>query len=501
MSYSPNLSSPFTGGMNKSKTTCSTSGMCSMCTRDCPGTCEIALSAVLGAQTVYPITTGDNQIASEKNYPVDYSHFNMNGRVFGAQGIAEDMEQATVFNMNLSTTYGTRNQIEMDLPLILPALIKLNWKDYFAGAAMAGVSCVIGEHARNNDSELVIKKGQVVDFPFLASIRKSYEPYYRGKGQMILQCNPDDDLLGVPQIALQKYGFDAIEIKFGQSAKGVQPVIKIKDMETALKKKALGNLVHPDPEDPAVQKAYENGVCPNFYTYGRLPMWTEETISKHIELLRTMGAKNIYFKMAGYDSVDLERVLRMASVNGVDMVTFDGAGGGSGYSPSKMMNEWSYPTIMLENQVVRLAKKLQRENLPLPAITITGGFASEDQVFKALAFGDGLVKSVGLCRASMAAAMTGERIGNEIKNGTVRPLFQKYGSTVEEIFGDLPDLCAIYGTEARSYPTGAIGVFSYLRKIGFGVAHFAALNRKFNLSLLDRSDLIPLTGDAHELLK
>ena len=111
-----------------------------MCTRDCPGTCEIALSAVLGAQTVYPITTGDNQIASEKNYPVDYSHFNINGRVFGARGIAEDMEQATVFNMDLSTSYGTRNQIDMDLPLILPALIKLNWKDYFAGAAMVGSS-------------------------------------------------------------------------------------------------------------------------------------------------------------------------------------------------------------------------------------------------------------------------------------------------------------------------------------------------------------------------
>jgi hypothetical protein len=472
-----------------------------MCTRDCPGTCEIALSAVLGAQTVYPITTGENQIASEKNYPVDYSHFNINGRVFGAQGMAEDMELATIFNMNLSAAYGTRNRIEMDLPLVLPALIKLNWRDYFAGAALAGVSCVIGEQASDNDPNLVIKNGRVVEFPFLSSIRKSYEPYYRGKGQMILQCNPDDDLLGVPQLALQKYGFDAIEIKFGQSAKGIQPVKKVKDLESALKKKAHGHLVHPDPEDPAVQKAYEDGVCPSFYTYGRLPMWTEETISKHIEMLRSMGAKNIYFKMAGYDDADLERVLRMASANGVDMVTFDGAGGGSGYSPSKMMNEWSYPTIVLENQVVHLAKKLKGENLPLPAITMTGGFASEDQVFKALAFGDGLVTSVGLCRASMAAAMAGERIGNEIKSGTIRPVFEKYGSTVEEIFGDLPDLCAIYGSEARNYPTGAIGVFSYLRKIGFGIAHFSALNRKFNLSLLDRSDLIPLTFDAQNLLK
>ncbi len=493
MSYSPNLSSPFTLGKNFSKTTCSTSGMCSMCVRDCPGTCEIALSAVLGSQTVYPITTGENQIASEKNYPFDYSHFNINGRVFGAQGVEEDSETATVFNVNLARSYGTQHKVSQDLPLFLPALIKLNWQDYFAGAAMAGVSCVIGEDARTKDAGLVMKNGQVTDFPFLAEIRENYTPYYRGKGQMILQCNIEDDMAGVPQIALQKYGFEAIEIKFGQSAKGIQPVIKVKDFETALQKKAAGSLVHPDPEDPAIQKAHEEGVCPNFYTYGRLPMWTEESFAKHIANLRSWGAKNIYIKMAGYDCADLERVLRMASDNAIDMVTFDGAGGGSGYSPSKMMNEWSVPTIMLQDYVLRIAQKLHAENKTLPAITITGGFASEDQAFKALALGEGKITAIGLCRSAMAAAMTGHRIGSEIKKGTVRPIFEKYGSTVEEIFGDLPDLCALYGTQARNFPTGALGVFSYLRKIGFGIAHFAALNRKFDVSLLSKDDLIPLT--------
>lgn len=40
-----------------------------------------------------------------------------------------------------------------------------------------------------------------------------------------------------------------------------------------------------------------------------------------------------------------------------------------------------------------------------------------------------------------------------------------------------------------------------LNKIAFGVKHFAALNRKFDISYLDRSDLIPLTGEAKELIK
>ncbi len=59
---------------------------------------------------------------------------------------------------------------------------------------------------------------------------------------------------------------------------------------------------------------------------------------------------------------------------------------------------------------------------------------------------------------------------------------------------------AIYGIKANEFPTGAIGVFSYLNKIAFGLRHFAALNRKFNLSLLDKGDLIPLTAEAKVLM-
>ena len=500
MSYSPRLSSGFTFAQNRSTFISPQSGMCSFCTQDCKGTCEIAQAAVLGAQTVYPTTTGSNQIASEKNYPIDYSHFNINGRVFGALGAGETQGEATIFNVNLERTYGTINPVKMAMPVILPALIKLNWQDYFAGAAMAGVTCVIGEHATNNEPNLKIDNGKVTDFPLLEKALDCFRQYDRGYGQIVLQCNADDNLMGVPKIALEKYGATAIEIKFGQSAKGTQPAIRVKDLETALAKQRLGIIVHPDPSDPSVKKAYRDGVCPNFYTYGRLPLWTEKSLMAHIASLRDMGAKNIYFKMAGFDRVDIERVLRLACEAQVDMVTFDGAGGGSGYSPSKMMNEWSLPTICLEDAVVRICEQLKSEGSTLPAMVMTGGFASEDQVFKGLAYGDGHVLGIGLCRASMAAAMTGKTIGVEIKNGNVPERFKPYGSTIEEIFCDLPDLRAIYGKRANEFSTGAIGVFSYLNKIAFGLKHFAALNRKFNIDFLDKSDLIPLTSEARALM-
>jgi hypothetical protein len=133
-------------------------------------------------------------------------------------------------------------------------------------------------------------------------------------------------------------------------------------------------------------------------------------------------------------------------------------------------------------------------------MVMTGGFISEDQVFKSLAYGDGFINAIGVCRGAMAAAMTGKTIGDAIKAGRTPEFFQKFGNTIDEVFRDLADLKGIYGKEAENFSTGAIGVFSYLNKLASGLKHFAALNRKFDLEYLDRSDLIPLTYYANDLL-
>ena len=66
---------------------------------------------------VYPNTTGDNQIASEKRYPVDYSHFNINGRVFGAVGAPEDPDLASIYHVGLDTVIGRTHPSSWPLPL------------------------------------------------------------------------------------------------------------------------------------------------------------------------------------------------------------------------------------------------------------------------------------------------------------------------------------------------------------------------------------------------
>ena len=114
MSYSPTLGSVFNRTkMRDPSHVCSFSGMCAMCTADCIGSCEIGLSAVRGMETVYPTTTGENQIASEKVYPVDYSHFNINGRSFGAMGAPLDADRATIYHVGLEREIGTLNPVKL----------------------------------------------------------------------------------------------------------------------------------------------------------------------------------------------------------------------------------------------------------------------------------------------------------------------------------------------------------------------------------------------------
>lgn len=500
MSLNPGLASAFNKTRTRSATLSPQSGMCSFCAAECPGTCEIGLSAVLGARSVYPTTTGDNQIASEKDYPLDYSHFNINGRVFGARGARAHADEAAICNVRLERTLGGRHPVKIALPVLLPAVLKMNWPDYFAGAAMAGVCCVVGEGSPGKDPNLKMRAGKITEFPYLDTILDAFRRYDRGYGQIVVQANFEEDAQGLPEYAVSACKAKAVEFKFGQSAKGTQPVTTLKGFEDALKKKQAGALVHPDPENPVIQAAAARGEAPNFYLYGRLPMWDEDYLIRRISGLRDMGLENVYFKMTGFDAADMERVLRLASAAQVDVVTFDGAGGGSGYSPCKMMNEWGLPTVSLESAVCGIARRLEREGLELPSMVITGGFATEDQVFKALALGGPYVQAVGLCRAAMAAANSAKKVGEMLAAGEVPAHLKPFGHSRESLFADLPDLKFLYGKEAEGFAAGAVGVFSYLNRIAMGLRHFAALNRKFDVSLLTAEDLIPLTREASEAL-
>ena len=502
MSLSPNLSSLFNNTKLRTPNDISDlSGMCSVCSDKCPGSCEIGLSAVRGIEAAYPFGTSNNQFASEKVYPFDFSHFNINGRVFGAMGANEDSENTNVHSVDISYEFGYERKIKLKAPIILPAMAKLNWQDYYSGAAMAGVMVVIGENAIKLDSNLQHdSNGKVSNAPFLGKMIEYFRRYDRGYGDIILQVNADDIVLGTAEYALKNFDLKTIEIKFGQAAKGIQHVAPVYSYEEAVWLKTNGYLVFPNPLEESVKEEFFRGNGSHFMQCGRLPMWDEASLREIIENLREHGAKNIFFKMAGFDVNDIRRVLQIASANKIDLVTFDGAGGGSGNSPNKMMNEWSHPTIDLIKIVNKLLEELKVENLWIPEIAIAGGIVMEDTMFKALALGAPNIKLVGIGRAAMAAAVTGKNVGELIEKEATPASYKSFGDNADAIFKDAKYIKSIYPQAGTPISYGAIGLYSYIARLSFGMQLLMALNRKFCLKYINQSDVIPLTKEARDYL-
>ena len=82
------------------------SGMCVTCVDGCIGMCEIGKSAYRGHEVIYPQPFGVITTASEKNYPVDYSDFNIMGTAVGAHGVEADSDKAIFPNGDLEVRFG-----------------------------------------------------------------------------------------------------------------------------------------------------------------------------------------------------------------------------------------------------------------------------------------------------------------------------------------------------------------------------------------------------------
>lgn len=497
MSFSPHLGSPVTNTRLRSPAhVADISGMCAVCTADCTGPCEIGLSAVRGAEAILPFAADKNQFASEKRYPLDFSQFNINGRVFGARGAAADPYQACYPLADISASFGLTRPLPVKAPFILPAMAKLAWKEYFAGAALSGVPVVIGEDVVAKDPKLKTSGHRVSDSPLIADMVAAFRRYQRGFADIVLQANYDDEYHGVLEFAIDKLGIRSVELKFGQAAKGIQGMGQVRNIEDARRFKDLGYIILPDPNDPKVAEAYARGVGPVFEKIGKLPMWSPEDLERRVAQLRSLGVERIGFKTGPFDPRDIRTILEIASSSGVDLVTLDGAGGGTGHSPAKMMNEWGMPTVVLEVVIGRILKSFAERGKPLPPIAIAGGFASEDQIYKGLALGAPYIRTVAVGRAAMAAASVGRELGQAIRSGNIPKEYSRFGSTVEEIFADYRLLRAEYGEETAEIPTGALGLYSYLNRLGSGLKQLMALNRKFALSYISQEDIVPLTEAA-----
>jgi len=477
------------------------SGMCVTCVDGCIGMCEIGKSAYRGAEVLYPQPFGLITAASEKEYPVDLSHFSIMGTAVGAYGVEADSDKATFEKVNIETAVGRDKGIKLRVPFVLGGMgstnvAKQNWPGLAIGAAICGVILTVGENVCAMDEDAEIKNGRIVRSPDMEMRVGLFQKWQDGYGTVVVQANVEDTRLGVQEYAINKLGIQAVELKWGQGAKDIGGEVKIKSLAKAQELKRRGYIVLPDPEDPSVIQAFEKGSFKEFERHSRLGMVEEESFMKRVEELRRAGAKYVFLKTGAYRPADLARAVKFASKAKIDMLTVDGAGGGTGMSPWRMMNEWGIPSVEIWSLTYQYAHQLAKAGEYLPDIVFAGGITFEDQIFKALALGAPYVKAVGMARGPMAACMVGKTIGKRIQEGQIPVYVERFGSSAEEIFVTAPDLKHKYGERFNELPTGAMGLYSYFRRLSQGVRQLMAGNRKFSLGYITRDDIAALTKDS-----
>jgi glutamate synthase domain-containing protein 2 len=380
-------------------------------------------------------------------------------------------------------------------------IAKNNWEGLAIGTALAGTGLTIGENVVGMDPEATIKNGRVVDTVDLKRRVSLFKDHQRdGYGATIVQANVEDTRLGVQEYAIEKLGVEHVELKWGQGAKDIGGEVKITNLKKAQLLYERGYVVLPNPTDEDVIKAFERGAFKEFERHSRIGMVSEAAFAKRVEELRKAGAKYIFLKTGAYRPADLARAVLFATKYKLDLLTVDGAGGGTGMSPWRMMNEWGVPPVELHSLMYQYAKRLADKGMDVPALAPAGGFTFEDQIFKGLALGAPFVKLVGMARSPIAAAMVGKTIGRTIDDGQIPVYIERFGNTKDEIFVTASDLRRELGDrEFEKVPTGALGLYTYYERLAQGLRQLMCGSRKFSLEHISRDDLACLTREAADI--
>jgi glutamate synthase domain-containing protein 2 len=496
-----------TRSVNRSRSVVPSSGLCSRCIDGCKGGCEVFKATFRGRELIYPGPFGNITAGGDKNYPVDYSHLNIQGYAQGARGLPAGVEgnpdTALFSQVSTETEYGWDQKVKMALPIFTGALgstevARRNWEHFAVGAAISGITLVCGENVCGIDPQLERgSNGLITKAPDMDRRIEVYRRYHRGYGELLVQMNVEDTRLGVAEYILDKHGIQTIELKWGQGAKCIGGEIKIGSLDRALELQKRGYIVTPDPSDPVNQQAFKDGAIKEFERHSRLGFISEESFAAEVQRLRSLGFKRITLKTGAYSLRELAQAIKWSSKYHIDLLTIDGSSGGTGMSPWRMMEEWGIPSIYLHSAAHQFADVLAKRGERVPDLAFAGGFSSEDGIYKALALGSPYVKAICMGRALMIPAMVGKNCAQWLKEGNLPKTVSEYGSSVEEIFVNYERVKELVGAgEIDKIPMGAIGVYSYTDKLKVGLQQLMAGSRCFSVPAISRRELMSLTEDC-----
>lgn len=490
-----------------------TSGMCPACIDSCSTLCEISKSAFRGREVLYPSPEefGKSTSSSNKDYLMDWSHFQIMVDVLGAHGIEANPDIALFENVNIETVVGSqgKNPLPLKIPVLIAglgstAVAKKHWEGIAMGCAVSGVIQTVGENVCGMDPDSTYdSNGKVTRSPDMEFRVNSFRKFYDGKhGDIVVQTNVEDQRGGVDEYLISKLEVNTVERKWGQGAKAIGGEVRLYTLERAKQLKSRGYVVLPDPEDPEVEAAFKAGSFKTFERHSRVGFPEFKGFVEDVEWLREQGAKRVFLKTGAYRPEVVAFTMKCASEAKVDMLTFDGAGGGTGMSPVPMMNEASTPTVYLEAQVLKCAEILKKKGKYVPDLVMAGGFVNETQIMKSIAMsnldGKPLVKAIAMARSPLTAAFKGKYFSELAGEGK---LPKKFG----DLYGTTPEQFFIASSELKEQikdglPWSAVGVYTYfVDRIGIGLKQLMAGSRKFKLNELTRKDIASLSTAAEEI--
>lgn len=496
------------------------SGLCTLCRADCKGKCETWLSSLVGRKLLYPrdfskTTSGADHIVSQGT---GYHALRVQGYAYGStglsKGLTDDPDDCIFPNVSIQSTFGQEVKTKCRLPIMTGALGSTfiaahYWDSFAAGAALCGIPIVVGENVVGVDRKSVLKDGKIQSAPELDRRINVFKRYYDGFGAIIIQMNVEDTRNGVAEYLIDKYGNDIIlELKWGQGAKDIGGEIQVSSIDYAKFLKDRGYVVDPDPYDPTVQEAFKHRAIQSFARHSRLGATNihssddlEKAFMDSVAYLRKLGFKRISLKTGAYGMEELAMAIKFATNAKMDLLTIDGAGGGTGMSPWNMMQHWGVPSLSLHAKAYEYCSILKEQGKEVVDISFAGGFAREDHLFKALALGAPFAKMVCMGRAPMIPGFLGSNIQGVFqpeKREELHGHWEELPSTVknlgtypEEIFSGWEEVKKKVGEKTmKEIPFGAVAMYGYADKLGCGLQQLMAGARKFNLSEITRKDIM-----------
>jgi glutamate synthase domain-containing protein 2 len=493
---------------NRSRSVVPQSGLCTRCTDGCRGNCEVFKSSFRGREVIYPGPFGEVTAGGDKDYPIDYSHLNIMGYALGAEGLpggaVGDPDNTLFPGVNTETEFGHTNKVKMKVPVFTGALgsteiARKNWEHFAVGAAISGISLVCGENVCGIDPALERDaNGKVTHAPDMVSRIETYRKYHQGYGDILVQMNVEDTRLGVAEYVVDKLGVTTMELKWGQGAKCIGGEIKVDSLDRALELQARGYLVTPDPSDPAIQASFQDGAIRQFERHSRLGFIEEEAFYAEVDRLRGLGAQRVTLKTGAYGMRELAMAIKWSSNAKIDLLTIDGAPGGTGMSPWRMMEEWGIPTFYIQCMTNQLIEEMvsKKPDSYVPDIAIAGGFSTEDHIYKVLAMGSPHTKAVCMGRALMIPGFVGKNIEIWMQQEDLPKTVKEFGTTKEEIFVAYETLKSEYGDDADKMPMGALALYTFSDKLKVGLQQLMSGSRKFDIPSISRSDVFALSEEA-----